>query len=1056
MIRQLSLFLILALAIVAFAQRPSRIVVYKFFDEQYRQGGFDYSYGGKGSGVALDKTQGYKSAASLKITLDPTDYSGASVCLYNEVFDLSKYLLDGAVEFYIKGANGGEQVIFGLLDDEVSDGKKTQVKLPLNKYVQVTKDWQLVKIPLADFPERGLYWDQTKKTELPERIDWSRIAEFRISIDKGTNPQGFQVWVDNIEIVKGTVPVAKAKPKVVYWDETNETIDGPKDAAKLDNKAKALPNGVFYSDNIKGYGYVYGGLTAFKEQPSKTAGNSNVIALYMDDNEWSGVTLSLGEGKFIDLSKVRNTGGIYFWVKGKQGGEKVSFGILDNQGNDIKSQTKLILQDWVQDQTITKDWKLVKIPLKRFLDAGLAWDASRQAEVRKDVKWDKIQEIRFSVGKFDNRRDGRPNDPVTIYVDQITFTENIDWVDPNLKWEKFDSKAPDLVISDFEKSADYDNSCIQGKVKNSNIVGFEPSCGPKSRVTFNVGKGNLDGKSLNVTDFLVGDWVDVVFDFEKRKAPKEQSDWTKHWGIMFDIYTDKAWQSITVQIGDRDREIFVSNTGGPKGRSTVIVPFSSFIKFPYYQPPEAKQNGAFDLDGVKVLDFKPTGEGTSGSFQIDNVKLTNLREAPRPKVPAEMALTITGDFNKVINPSVAPDLYGINAALWDGDLLRPETISQVKRVNHGVVRYPGGLRADEDDWEQVLAAKDWMVDTDEFLEWCKQTGVRAMFTANFGSGTPEKAAKWVDYTNNKKKAGVIHWEIGNEIYGDWHIHYDKYGKDKGHIYGKRARDFIIAMKKADPKIKVGVLGVLDGEWNENVLKQVGDIADAIIIHHYPQHFGQENDFALLSSPQILEGIYQRVRETVKKYAKKDLEIWLTEWNSVDFNPGPQSISLINGLFVADYLGMLAKVKAESAQYWDIHNDVTPEGGDYGYLSRSYDDQIGGNKPRPSYYAFQMASDGIRGKLVDSKSGEDNLTTYLSQNGKKKTLLVVNKSPWTAFKGSLKIPGFTGKAKVEVLSAPGKDASKVIKMDPPKASNMDIKDGTVITFPVHSITLITIE
>jgi len=84
-------------------------------------------------------------------------------------------------------------------------------------------------------------------------------------------------------------------------------------------------------------------------------------------------------------------------------------------------------------------------------------------------------------------------------------------------------------------------------------------------------------------------------------------------------------------------------------------------------------------------------------------------------------------------------------------LLRPETISQVKRVNHGIVRYPGGLRADEDDWEQVLAAKDWMVDTDEFLEWCKQTGVRAMFTANFGSGTPEKAAKWVDHTNNKKK-----------------------------------------------------------------------------------------------------------------------------------------------------------------------------------------------------------------------------------------------------------------------------------------------------------------
>ncbi|MDR1812307.1 MAG: hypothetical protein LBQ87_05735, partial [Candidatus Fibromonas sp.] len=408
MVRRLALFLFLALATVAFAQRqPGLLPVGTFFEEQYRQGGFDYSYGGEGSAVALDKTQGFKSNASLKITLDPNDYSGSSVCLYNETFDLSNHLLDGAVEFDIKGANGGEQALFGLLDEEISDGKKTQVKLSLNKYVQITKDWQHVKIPLADFPDRGLYWDQTKKTELPERIDWSKIAEFRISVDKGTNPKGFQVWVDNVKIIKGSVPKANPKPKIVYWDEKAETIDGPKDPAKLDGKAKALPNGVFYSDNLQGFGYVYGGLTAYKEQPSKTPGNSNVIALSMDDNDYSGVTLSLGEGKFIDLSKVRNTGGVYFWAKGKQGGEKVGFGILDNQGGDIKSQTKTNLQDWIEGQTLTKEWKLVKVPLKKLPDAGKAWDASKQAEVTKNVQWNKIQEVRFSVGKAENRRDGR-------------------------------------------------------------------------------------------------------------------------------------------------------------------------------------------------------------------------------------------------------------------------------------------------------------------------------------------------------------------------------------------------------------------------------------------------------------------------------------------------------------------------------------------------------------------------------------------------------------------------------------------------------------------------
>jgi hypothetical protein len=73
---------------MAFAQRSSRIVVHKFFDGQYRQGAFDYSYGGKDFRVAIDKTQTYKSASSLKITLDPNDFSGSSISLHNEAFNI--------------------------------------------------------------------------------------------------------------------------------------------------------------------------------------------------------------------------------------------------------------------------------------------------------------------------------------------------------------------------------------------------------------------------------------------------------------------------------------------------------------------------------------------------------------------------------------------------------------------------------------------------------------------------------------------------------------------------------------------------------------------------------------------------------------------------------------------------------------------------------------------------------------------------------------------------------------------------------------------------------
>jgi alpha-L-arabinofuranosidase len=251
--------------------------------------------------------------------------------------------------------------------------------------------------------------------------------------------------------------------------------------------------------------------------------------------------------------------------------------------------------------------------------------------------------------------------------------------------------------------------------------------------------------------------------------------------------------------------------------------------------------------------------------------------------------------------------------------------------------------------------------------------------------------------------------------------------------------------------------VLEGEWNDKVLKETADIADGIIVHHYPQHYGEENDFAILSAPQSLEGIFDRLNKTVAKYSKgKKLGIWLTEWNSVDFNPGPQTVSLVNGLFVADYIGMLVKVGAESAQYWDIHNDVTPEGGDYGYLSRSYDEQIGGNMPRPSYYAFQMVSDALRGQLVESKTGEDNLTSYVATKGGRKAMMVVNKSPVTVYKAKLAVPGFSGKATVQTLAAPGKKAGEVVKMKGIDSKSVTITEGQVFDFAPHSITTITIE
>ncbi|HMA65721.1 MAG TPA: hypothetical protein VKO63_11000, partial [Chitinispirillaceae bacterium] len=453
----------------------------------------------------------------------------------------------------------------------------------------------------------------------------------------------------------------------------------------------------------------------------------------------------------------------------------------------------------------------------------------------------------------------------------------------------------------------------------------------------------------------------------------------------------------------------------------------------------------FDLNNVIAIDFKPSGEGTTGWFIIDNVRLTNDREAKAAAIAENVDLTLRGDFAKVITQSINPGIFGVNVALWDSDLLEPATSKWVKDVNHSILRYPGGLRADDDHWKDVLDKKDGLVDADEAMEFAEKTNNSLMVTVNFGSGTPQEAAAWVKHYNIDQKKNVRYWEIGNELYGDWHNFHCS-----ADDYGKRSVEFIKAMKAVDPKIKCAVVWVLDGEWNKKVFEYVKNYADGIIIHHYPQHTGEENDAGLLGAPQSLNEIIPGVRKQIKTYgvSGKHYQIWLTEWNSVDFKPGPQTLGLVNGLFVADYLGMLAVHNIEHADYWDVHNNLTAQGGDYGYLSRTGAPD-GDNVPRASYWAFRMARESLRGKLVESKSADEFVTTYLSNNNGKKSLMIVNKYPKTKANITLSIPGFKGAATISQLVESNKAQG-------PSVEQIEVKEGMKLTVPSYSITTILLK
>ena len=1015
----------LAKATVGKANAADDKVVFRFFDEEFVSGGFQYVYP-EASRVFIPEESGHESEVSLQFDLEPADYSGGAVCLYNLLYDITPYYAAGALEFWIKGNEGGEIAWIALVDDEKADGKKTVVRVPCNNYGGITKEWHQVSIPLADFGKRGVYWDEKKRVEVPNKFDWDQVAEFRMEIKKGDNKK-FRAWVDDIFICKDVYQPRQEKQEE-YWDDQIETIASP----SLPDKGIKPVKSLFKNDAPAGaFIYVFGGKTAYKIQKGTSKEYSGILACYEDNNDFSGVTVALGKGNSYNLEPLRKAkaGGVAFWAKGGAGTNSVYLGLLDLEPEDKKVQTKVMLGDFGKLDT---NWHYFMVPLRRFSDKGKYWDAMKKTEIVADIDWKLFNEIRFSVNKGENRVD--EGKPVRLYVEDIAFIESIPgYVDPDEYWASFKSNEPDEVLHDFEGVDDQK---------------WDLAKGPKSEVSYEIGKStykNGGQKALSIT-YKLNDWCDVMYEYVAHKTPMKKRNWTKYWGLKFDFYTDKGYQPINVQISDAGNEIFIASSGGEKGWSEVIVPFKAFYKFPYWQPPEAIQNGKFDLDSVVKLDIKPSGDGSAGTFMIDNVTLTNRREVKKAAVAAEAEVIAKGTFDKIITPSISDGIFGINTALWDGDLLKPATIEYVKAVNHTVLRYPGGLRADEDHWQAVLKKKDWMVDVDEFLDFCKKTNCEPMFTVNFGTGTPEEAAEWVKHVNSEKKANVRLWEVGNELYGDRHANHCS-----AEDYGKRSAEFIKAMKKVDPTILAAVVWVLDGEWNKKVFDYTKDLADGVIVHHYSQHSGEENDPGLLSAPEGLGTIIPLVRKQVKDYggAGKRYQVWLTEWNSVDFKPGPQTLSIVNGLYVADYLGMLAKENIEQASYWDVHNDMTEQGGDYGYLSRMGAPD-GDNVPRPSYWAFKLASLSLRGKLVECSLNNNNVSGYLTVHGDgTKSLMLINKYPFTAASVTLSIPGYSGKGNVQQLT---KETGK----NGYETKPYNVSQGTKIKLPPYSATVISVK
>jgi hypothetical protein len=129
------------------------------------------------------------------LDLDENDYSGAAFAF--GPLDLSNLRENAVLEFRAKSQNGGEKIELNLVQ---AIEPKVEIGIQLESLQPLTTQWQTYVIPLKDFPQRGMYWDEASRKEMrAELTRWDKIGEIKFKIKKSENKDCI-VYIDDVKI----------------------------------------------------------------------------------------------------------------------------------------------------------------------------------------------------------------------------------------------------------------------------------------------------------------------------------------------------------------------------------------------------------------------------------------------------------------------------------------------------------------------------------------------------------------------------------------------------------------------------------------------------------------------------------------------------------------------------------------------------------------------------------------------------------------------------------------------------------------------------------------
>jgi alpha-N-arabinofuranosidase len=283
------------------------------------------------------------------------------------------------------------------------------------------------------------------------------------------------------------------------------------------------------------------------------------------------------------------------------------------------------------------------------------------------------------------------------------------------------------------------------------------------------------------------------------------------------------------------------------------------------------------------------------------------------RVVGAISPLLFGGFAEHMGRCVYGGLYDPGSPQADERGFRRDVQEALREMRLSILRYPGGNMLSGYDWRDGVGPKEqrprrrelaWQsietnqFGTNEFIDYCRATGIEPMLGVNLGTGTIADAAALVEYCNapaGSKYAdmrvahgyaephNVRYWCVGNEMDGPWQI-----GHLDAEAYGRKALEAAKMMRWQDPSVKLVVCGSSSTsmatypDWDRVVLEHCWEHVDYLALHEYATNYPGDTASYLAIGAQFesyldtIGGLLHFVK--TKRRSKHNVYLSWDEWN----------------------------------------------------------------------------------------------------------------------------------------------------------------------------------